>query len=84
MVDLQKVDAGSLVSAQIFEKLPELLKPEAVAEILGISVRTVHDWHYRQKLRKVQKGLFIKFNRLLYLRTEVLKQWISSQNPLCD
>jgi hypothetical protein len=68
----------------IFENLPELMKPEAVARTLGVSIKTIYDWHYRQKLRKVPEGLFIKFNRLLYLRTEVLKQWIFSQNPLYE
>ncbi|OFZ21710.1 MAG: hypothetical protein A2X94_15570 [Bdellovibrionales bacterium GWB1_55_8] len=65
----------------IFENLPELMKPEAVAEVLGVSVKTIYDWRYRQKLRGVPEGLFLKFNRLLYLRTEVLRQWIASQNP---
>ncbi len=65
----------------IFENLPEIVKPEAVAEVLGVSVKTIYDWRYRQKLRGVPDGLFLKFNRLLYLRTEVLRQWIRSQNP---
>ncbi len=65
----------------IFENQPELIKPEAVAELLGVSVKTIYDWHYREKLRGVPPGLFLKLNRLLYLRTEVLRQWIRSQNP---
>ncbi|HLD99357.1 MAG TPA: hypothetical protein VJB59_03820 [Bdellovibrionota bacterium] len=65
----------------IFENLPELVKPEAVASVLGISVATIYDWRYRAKQRGVPEGLFLKFNRLLYLRTEVLKRWILSQNP---
>lgn len=65
----------------LFDNLPELMKPEAVSELLGVSVKTIYDWRYRQKLRGVPDGLFLKFNRLLYLRTEVLKQWIRSQNP---
>ena len=65
---------------RFFENLPELMKPEAVAALLSVSVKTIYDWRYHQELRKVPKGLFLKFNRLLYLRTEVLKQWILSQN----
>lgn len=65
----------------LFDNLPELMKPESVAELLGVSVKTIYDWRYRQKLRGVPEGLFLKFNRLLYLRTEVLRQWICSQNP---
>lgn len=71
---------GSSSCPSFFENLPELMKPEAVAELLGVSVKTIYDWRYRQELRRVPKGLFLKFNRLLYLRTEVLKQWILSQN----
>ncbi len=72
---------GSGASITFFENLPELMKPEAVAELLGVSIKTIYDWRYRQELRGVPQGLFLKFNRLLYLRTEVLKQWIRSQNP---
>jgi hypothetical protein len=64
-----------------FENQPEFIKPEVVAELLGVSIKTIYDWNYRQKLRGVPPGLFLKFNRLLYLRTEVLRQWIRSQNP---
>ena len=77
-------ERGSAVAAQpalLFENLPELIKPEAVASLLSVSVKTVYDWRYRQKLRKVPEGLFLKFNRQLYLRSEVLRQWIRSQNP---
>ncbi len=65
----------------IFENLPNILRPTQVASILGLSIKTIYDWHYRQEKRKVPKELFLKFNRSLYLRTDILKQWIASQNP---
>ena len=66
---------------KLFDNLPELLKPEAVASLMGISVKTIYDWHYRRRLKKVPDHLFLKFNRLLYLRTDVLREWIIAQNP---
>ncbi len=64
----------------IFENLPEILRPDAVANLLSISVQTVYDWQYRQKTRRIPEDLFIKMNRLLYVRTTALKRWITAQN----
>lgn len=68
-------------TTMLFNNLPELMKPELVANVLGLSVKTIYDWNYRQKTRNIPEGLFIKINRLLYLRTTVLRNWINSQNP---
>ena len=67
-------------SAPIFDNLPEILRPAAVAELLGVSIKTIYDWRYRQKTRNIPEDLFIKFNRFLYVRTSVLKKWINHQN----
>lgn len=67
-------------SPQFFENLPELLRPEKAATVLGLSVKTIYDWRYRQKKLGVPDRLFLKFNRILYIRTNVLMEWISSQN----
>lgn len=69
------------VEAPLFENLAELVKPELVASILGISVKTIYDWRYRFKQRKVPEDLFVKINRSLLVRTKVLRHWIASQNP---
>lgn len=66
--------------AAIFDNLPELLRPGTAASVLGISVKTIYDWHYRARTRNVPATLFLKVNRLLYLRTEILRKWIVSQN----
>lgn len=68
-------------NGQFFENLPKMIRPKQVAEILGLSIETIYDWKYRAKLKRVPEGLFIKLNRTLYLRTDVLKEWIASQNP---
>lgn len=65
----------------LFDNLPKLLRPEAVAPLLGISVKTIYDWRYRGRLRRIPQQLFLKVNRFLYLRTDVLMDWIASQNP---
>ena len=66
---------------EFFDNLPKLLRPDQVASLLSISVTTIYDWKYRQKQRRVPTNLFLKFNRKLYLRSSVLRQWITSQNP---
>ena len=67
-------------SRKLFEKLPELLRPQAVSKILGVSIATIYDWKYRGKTRKVPSDLFLKLNRSLYIRTDVLRNWIISNN----
>jgi len=63
-----------------FDNQPELLRPQTAAALLGLSRQTIYDWHHKHERRNIPKSLFLKINRLLYLRTEVLKAWIASQN----
>lgn len=67
---------------QLFENLPDLLRPEQAASVLGVAVATIYDWRYRLHSNKVPKELFLKLNRFLFLRTDVLRRWIVSQNPI--
>lgn len=67
-------------SIKFFNNLPEIMKAVAVADLLGLSIKTIYDWRYKQKTRNLPNNLFIKINRLLYLRTAVLREWITSQN----
>lgn len=63
-----------------FENLKGWMRPQEVADTFGISVLTIYSWKAKAKTRKIPEGLFIKFNRKLYVRTDVLRRWISSQN----
>ncbi len=71
----------SVPQTLFFENLPALVKAEVIASLLQISITTIYDWRYRKKQKGVPHDLFLKFNRRLYLRTEVLKRWIISKNP---
>ena len=64
----------------LFDNLKGWMRPQELAKAFGISVLTIYSWKAKSKTRKVPEGLFIKFNRQLYVRTEVFRRWISSQN----
>lgn len=65
---------------QFFDNLKGWMRPQEVAQVFGISVLTIYSWKSKAKTRRVPDGLFIKFNRHLYVRTDILRRWISSQN----
>lgn len=67
-------------SDQFFDNLKGWMRPQEVADTFGISVWTIYKWKHKGKLVGVPEGLFIKFNRNLFIRTEILRRWISSQN----
>ena len=66
---------------QFFENLPEIIRPHVAASVLGVSIKTIYDWHYRHQVKQIPPTLFLKINRLLYLRRDELRKWISSHNP---
>ncbi len=63
-----------------FDNLPELMRPEKAASVLGVSKQTIYDWRYRRQERQIPPEMFIKINRMLYVRTKVLTEWITLQN----
>lgn len=65
---------------KFFDNFKGWMRPQEVATAFGISVLTIYSWKAKAKTRKIPEGLFIKFNRQLYVRTDVLRRWISSQN----
>ena len=69
------------ISENFLSDLPEFMRIELAASVLGLSTKTIYDWRYRCVQRKMPIGLFVKVNRLLLVRTSVLKEWIASQNP---
>lgn len=72
---------GFPAESMLFENSKGLLTPQEVSNLLGISPKTIYDWKYRPVLRKVPQRLFVKFNRKLFIRTDILRTWILSQNP---
>lgn len=72
---------GGCFTNTFLADLPELLRPEVAATVIGVSVKTIYDWRYRCKQRRIPTGLFVKINRTLLIRTSVLREWIASQNP---
>ncbi len=62
----------------LFENLPDIIKAPKVAKLLDISVKTIYDWKYRGKMRKVPDDLFITLNRSIYIKTKVLRRWVTS------
>jgi len=75
-----QVDLNNPQEIRIFENLKALLTPQEVSKLIGVSPNTIYDWKYRPIKRKVPVGLFVKFNRKLLLRTDILRNWIISQN----
>ncbi|MBN8541620.1 MAG: helix-turn-helix domain-containing protein [Deltaproteobacteria bacterium] len=67
------------VPTSIFENRKRWIKAQDVARELGISVRTVYDWHHRPHRRNTPPGLFNKFNGHLFLSTEALNLWMTQQ-----
>ena len=67
---------------QLFDNLPNIVRVSVIAPILGLSIKTLYDWNYRRKMRRIPDDLFIKINSVLYIKTEVLRKWITcQQNP---
>lgn len=65
--------------AEIFENQPKLLTPEQVAENYLVSRTTVYDWKYRPEKYAIPRGMFIKFGRKLFIRTDIFKEWFISR-----
>ena len=51
-------------------KLNLLYKPLQIAEILGVSVRTIYDWVYKRKIP------FIKVGRLVRFDPDEISEWM--------
>lgn len=68
-------------TAQLFDSLPRLMRPEQVAAHFDVSIKTIYDWRHRGCLRGMPQNLFLSLNRRLFIRTDVFVDWIASQNP---
>lgn len=63
-----------------FDNLKGWMRPQEVADTFGLSVWTVYKWKHKGRMLGVPEDLFIKLNRNLFIRTDVLRRWISAQN----
>ncbi len=61
---------------QLFDNLPKLIRPEVLSKHLGVSISTIYDWRYRGKMRNIPANLFFKISGKLFLRKDVLVQWL--------
>ena len=61
---------------QLFKNLPKLIRPQVLADELGLSIKTIYDWKYRGKTRNIPEKLFLKICGRLYVRTDVLNHWL--------
>jgi len=70
-------------NSSFFYNLPKLIKPHVLAKELGLSVATIYDWKYRGKMRKIPEDLFLKIAGRLYIRSDVLYNWLMARNASC-
>ena len=77
--EAEKLKSIAQVPTSIFDNRKRWIKAQDVARELGISVRTVYDWHHRPHRRNTPPGLFNKFNGHLFLSTEALNLWMTQQ-----
>lgn len=75
-----QLDSDFQTESVFFDNLPELMRPEKAASVLGVSIQTIYDWRYRRQERQIPPNMFIKINRMLYVQTKVLTEWIALQN----
>ena len=58
-----------------FKKLPELLTPKEVADLLRLNHKSVYFWRYNPETYNTPSDLFHKFVGKVYIRKNVLRQW---------
>lgn len=57
----------------------KLIRVCEVASILGVSLETIYDWKYRAEVRNVPGEMFVKIGRMLFVRTDILREWIEQR-----
>ena len=76
VLDLTKANGEAL-----FENLRGWLRPEDLAKKTGFAVGTIYNWRHAAKSKNIPREMFVKVGGRLFVRTEVFKTWISSENP---
>jgi len=73
---------GNLVNYLLFENQKGCMSIEEFSSRFGYPVKTLYDWKHRPSKYKAPKDLFIKFNRNVFVRLDVLHSWLIAQNPV--
>lgn len=63
----------------LFENWEKLMRIEDASRTYRIPKATFYDWKYRSEEKQIPQGLFVKFRRRLFIRTDVLNHWLESQ-----
>lgn len=71
----------NLVNYLIFENRKGCMSLRDFSERFGYPVKTLYDWRHRPGKYKAPKDLFLKFNREIFVRLDVLHSWLVAQNP---
>lgn len=67
----------------IFDNLRGELPPLVFCKQTGLSRQTLYNWRYKSKIcDKIPKDLFVKVRGKLFVRTDVFKAWVASDNQL--
>ncbi len=76
-----KGERENLVNFLLFENQGGCISLREFCERFGYPIKTVYDWKHRPAKYKAPKDLFLKFNREVFVRLEVLRSWVLAQNP---
>lgn len=80
-MNLSRKVGENLIDYLLFENRKGCMKISEFSERFGYPVKTIYDWKYRPKKYQAPKNLFLKFNREIFVRLDVLHSWLVDQNP---
>lgn len=71
----------NLVNYLLFQNRIGCMSLKEFSSKFGYPIKTLYDWKHRPKKYNAPKDLFIKFNRDVFVRLDVLHSWLIAQNP---
>lgn len=71
----------NLINFLLFENQGGCIGLREFCDRFGYSIKTVYDWKHRPRRYGAPRDLFLKFNREVFVRLEVLRSWVLAQNP---
>lgn len=73
---------SNLVNYLLFENQKGCMNLKEFSSRFGYPIKTLYDWKHRPAKYKAPKDLFLKFNRDVFVRLDVLHSWLIAQNPV--